>query len=63
MIGWLFVIGVVAFAVIYAWCKYLDERDEAIDRTEDARLRGWASLIIAGVLGLIYLGFTIFGKG
>jgi heme A synthase len=63
MIGWLFVISVVAFAVIYACCKCLDERDEAIDRTEYARLRGWASLIIAGVLGQIYLGFTIFGKG
>ena len=63
MSGWLFVIGVVAFAVIYAWCKYLDERDEGIDRTEYARLRGWGSLILAGVLGLIFLGFVIFGKG
>jgi nicotinamide riboside transporter PnuC len=61
-LDWHFAIAVIAFAAIYAWCKHLDERDEEIDGTEFTRLRGWASLIIAGVVGLVYLGLSIYGN-
>ena len=61
-LDWFFVIAVTAFVAIYVWCKHLDDRDDAIDKTEFVRLRGRASLIIAGVLGLIYLGLSIYEK-
>ena len=57
---WLFGIVVIGFAGLFAWARYCDDRDDAIDQREVARLKSWVWLILGAIVGSIWCGLRIY---